>query len=79
MNPTTPRLRAHLLAELRDLPDQTATTNQLAGQVPHPLHPDRPAWREHVYTHLTALEKKGLVRKIRTPGGLHVRWQLVSA
>jgi hypothetical protein len=79
MNATTPRLRAHLLAELRDLGNKTATTEQLAGQVPHPRLPGRAAWREQVYPHLVALAKKGLVRKIKPYGVHYVLWQLVTS
>lgn len=84
MNPTTPRLRAHLLAELRDLPDRTATTDELAGQVPWPYTQtwatdSRSAPGSYVYPHLTSLEKQGLLRRIRPADSRCVFWQLVSA
>jgi hypothetical protein len=83
MNTTTPRLRQHLLAELRDLPDQTATTDQLAGQVPDPWAIDRgllrPATGSVVYRHLVSLEAQGLLRRIKPADSRHVYWQLVAA
>lgn len=84
MNSTTPRLRAHLLAELRDLPDLTASTDQLAEQVPDPYffdhYPgDRGAPGSYVYPHLVSLERKGLVRKVKPFGSRAVHWQLVTS
>lgn len=83
MNATTPRLRAHLLAELRDLPNKTATTDQLAGQVPDPWALDRGVFRgssgQVVYRHLVSLQAQGRVRKIKARDHSAVRWQLVTA
>lgn len=80
MNATTPRLREHLLAELRDLPDKTATTDQLAAQVPNPYgYPERPAPGSYVYPHLVSLEKKGLLRRIKPADSRCVFWQMVAS
>lgn len=83
MNATTPRLRAHLLAELRDLDDQTATTDQLAGQVPDPWALDRgilrPATGSVVYRHLVSLEAQRLIRRIKPADSRCVHWQLVAS
>lgn len=83
MNATTPRLRAHLVAELRDLPDRTASTDQLAGQVPDPWALDRgllrPATGSVVYRHLVSLEAQGVLRRIKPADSRVVLWQLVAA
>lgn len=85
MNDGTPRLRAHLLAELRDLEGGAATTEQLAKQVPFPHvaygndgSTERGAWGAYVYPHLRALEAKGLVRRVARPDQRSVAWALVE-
>jgi len=77
MNPATPVLRAHLLGELELVADVGgATVVQLAGQVPNPVSPDRGHWPSYVYPHLRALERRGLVVRIRDRDLRSHRWRL---
>ena len=67
-------VRAHLLAELRDLDGGTASAAQLAGQVT----PDPWAY-SRVYAQLRELERRGLVRRVSVQNGRGcVEWQLVT-
>lgn len=79
MNARTPVLRAHLLAELRDVDGQAATTEQLALQTPNPYFEGQPAWGQHIYPHLRALANQGLIESRRPSDGARgVLWQLVA-
>lgn len=79
-------VRGHLLAELREVAPDGATTTQLARQTPWPWAdlraPDtlqEGCYASYVQPHLQALEAEGLVRRTAVPGQRHPVWRLVPA